>query len=251
MLPTEQKVFYNYPKGYSSPIAVDEGVLTRGLLTLGITDLPKITFQSANKRYPGTLGLSSTFGDDVYVYTDLIVRSVSQDFLGRETFYETTEDKEHLTPAKILLGALMLPPYLAQLAYNKIFKSPTFKETEGYVQAKETGDIEQALLSYTSYVLGHEIAHGRLPRQRILRACDLILTSGLVLESITSIGLSVSNLFAGTNYEQPRLLMNSVAFSSLGLLWLSRFLQEVHADRFALKASRTIQEAMSINLILD
>ena len=169
----------------------------------------------------------------------------------RKTLPDTSEDEEQLTPAKIMLGALMLPPYLAQLAYNKVFKSPTFKETEGYIRAKETGNFEHALLSYTSYVLGHEIAHGKLPRQRILRACDLILTSGLVLESITSIGLSVSNLLAGTNYEQPRLLMNSVALASLGLVWLSRFLQEVQADQFAIQTYSTIQEALSLNNSFD
>ena len=71
---TEQKVTFDYPEGFNSPIAVDVGVLTQGLSKFGIA-LPQITFQRVNTRYPGTLGLSSTFGGDVFLYTDLIFRS--------------------------------------------------------------------------------------------------------------------------------------------------------------------------------
>ena len=242
----------HYPEGYTPPIIIDEGTLITGLETVGINRIPRIHFKPFNNRLPYTLGLTFPLSDSLTIYTDPIIRKIQEDIETRgEQLPKPTEEHEVITPSKIMLGLLMIAPYLAEWVYNKVIKPPEFEESEIYQDAVKKGDFEQALLSYTSYVLTHEIAHKSLFEQRVLQASSLMITSGMIITSLATISISMLSLINGTQTELDSALLNRITFTSLTFVWVCRFLQELQANKFAYENFNIIQDAVSINPSLN
>ncbi|MCA9379718.1 M48 family metalloprotease [Candidatus Dojkabacteria bacterium] len=244
----EQNILYDYPEGQEPPIHLDRDLLAISLSEYGINNLPQIVFKPVNRRIPYCHGLTTPLSGRVTIYTDSILRYVKEDFdSDNTTKTKPIEEQEKLTPAKFILGAIMSPPYLAQEAFNKIYKPPEFKETATYIQAKEVGDFERGFLSYTSYVLAHEVAHKKLRRQLLLERTSLIATAGLLLQSIALTGLTISDIVNGTSHDLPYTLLYAFDAVSIATVFLARFLQEMQADQFAINSFETVQTALSLN----